>query len=188
MSRHRSSIPQRIPFFVGCEGESEQSYVRLIGNLAAAEGASIHLEAVLLRPGGGDPCALVQLARRKLSEKRQKRGPFRAHYILLDDDLIGRAPQRDQRAQVIANEAGMRFIWQSTCHEALLLRHLDGCAALRPMTTALAKAALLQRWPDYQQGISAVELAKRIDTAAVRRAAGVESELAQFLGTIGFPL
>lgn len=188
MTGRRPLIPQRVPFFVGCEGESEQSYVRLLGNLAEAEGVLVHLEAVLLRPGGGDPCALVELARRKLSEKRQKRGRFFAQFILLDDDLMGKMPLRDQRAQAIAREGRMRFVWQRTCHEALLLRHLDGCATLRPPTTALAKAELLQRWPDYQQGMSASELEKRIGAAAVRRAAAVEPELAELLQTIGIAL
>lgn len=188
MSRSRSFIPQRIPFFIGCEGESEQSYVRLIANLAAAEDIHIHLEAVLLRPGGGDPCALTELAERKYAEKKRSRGAFRAQFILLDDDRVGQNPARDQRARTIANQAELRFIWQSSCHEALLLRHLDGCATLRPVTTSLAEAALRQRWPDYEKGMSAVDLAKRIDAAAVRRAADVEPELAAFLEAIGFEL
>lgn len=188
MSHQRSFIPQRIPFFIGCEGESEQSYIRFIANLAAAENVHLHLEAVLLRPGGGDPCALTELAKRKYTEKKRSRGAFRAQFILLDDDLIGQNPARDQRAHVVANQAELRFIWQSSCHEALLLRHLDGCATLRPATTPLAEAALRQRWPDYAKGMSAVDLAKRIDAAGVRRAAAVEPELTTFLQTIGFQL
>lgn len=119
---------------------------------------------------------------------KRSRGAFRAQFILLDDDLIGQNPVRDQRAHGIANQAGFQFFWQSSCHEALLLRHLDGCATLRPATTPLAEAALRHRWPEYTKGMSAADLAKRIDAAGVRRAAAVEPELATFLQAIDFQL
>ncbi len=186
MSHPRPSIAQRTRYFIGCEGESEQSYVRLVGNIAESQGNPIHLDPVLLRPGGGDPCALVELAARKLSERTRNRGRFQAQFILLDDDCLGKVPERDDRAHRIADEAGFEFIWQSTCHEALLLRHIDGCAALRPATTALAQAALRQRWPTYAKGMSAIELGKMIDAKAVGRAAQVEPKLEAFLNTINF--
>jgi len=77
-------------------------------------------------------------------------------------------------------------IWQTPCHEALLLRHLDGCQQLRPPTSPQALAELRQRWPEYVKGMPAFRLADRIDNAAIRRALQVETELAGFLADLGY--
>ena len=184
--RRRPFIRQRTPIFVGCEGESERSYVTLLGRIADQAGLSVHLDPVLLRPGGGDPCALVELAVKRLKEKGRGRGtPYRARFIMLDDDRLGQSAERDARAHSLAAQAKLIFLWQSPCHEALLLRHLADCAALRPPTTPIAEAALRQRWPDYGKGMAAAQLARRLDVAAVRRAAAVEPTFAEFVSTIG---
>ena len=186
MSRGRPKIRQRMPIFVGCEGESERGYVALLDRLAEQQGLAIHLDSVLLRPGGGDPCSLIELAARKLAEKLRKRGvQYHAKVVLLDQDLLGRVPDRDNREFQIAAQAGIRLIWQSPCHEALLLRHLEGCQTLRPLTTPLAVAQLRREWPAYEKGMAAAELAGHLDLMAIRRAAEVEPELSILLQTIG---
>lgn len=186
MNRRRSLIQQRTPIFVGCEGESERSYIALLGRLADHAGLAVHLDAVLLRPGGGDPCSLIELAARKLAEKMRKRtSHYHAAFVLLDSDLLGRIPSRDQRGLQIASDAGLQLIWQTPCHEALLLRHLEDCQTLRPPTTQLAQAQLLQRWPTYEKGMAAAQLALRLDHLALHRAAAVETDLAIMLQVIG---
>lgn len=186
MTRQRPNIRQRKPIFVGCEGESERGYIALLGRLAEAEGLAIHLDPVLLKPGGGDPCGLIELAARKLAEKVRARGiQYHAKLVLLDQDLVGKVPGRDARGIQIAVEAGLQLIWQSPCHEAVLLRHLEHCQALRPPTTPLAEAQLRQRWPAYEKGMAAAQLAVRLDLASVQRAALVEPALANLLQIIG---
>ena len=186
MRRHRPNVPQRKPIFVGCEGESERGYVAFLGRIAEQEGVAIHLDAVLLRPGGGDPCGLIELADRKLAEKVRTRGVhYHAKLVLLDDDLLGKVPNRDARGLQVAARSGLQLIWQSPCHEAFLLRHLVACQGLRPPTTVLAHDQLLNRWPTYSKGMAAAQLAAHLDLLALHRAAVVEPGLAQLLQIIG---
>jgi hypothetical protein len=68
--RRRPTIPQRRRIFLGCEGESERSYSALLNQVALEErNLHIALDVELLRPGGGDPLALVQLACRLIERK-----------------------------------------------------------------------------------------------------------------------
>lgn len=180
----RIVVPRR-RLFVGCEGESEQGYVALLARLAEAARLPVHLDAVLLRPGGGDPLGLVELAAKRVAERAKKHGAYEARFVLLDDDKLGTAPARDARIEAVRAGAQIQLIWQRTCHEALLLRHLDGCAQRRPASTALAMVALNQEWPAYKKGMAASRLAERIDQAAVGRVAPVEPELATLLGQAG---
>ncbi|MGO6694436.1 hypothetical protein ACCS54_20525 [Rhizobium johnstonii] len=67
--KRRITIPQRKRTFLGCEGESEQSYGALLARIVGKQKTDFFLDTVLLRPGGGDPLALVELA-----EKKKKQG------------------------------------------------------------------------------------------------------------------
>lgn len=186
MIRRRPNIQQRKPIFVGCEGESERGYIAFLGRLAEQEGLAIHLDPVLLKPGGGDPCGLIELAARKLSERVRARGiQYHAKLVLLDQDLVGQVPARDARGFQTANKFGLQLIWQSPCHEAVLLRHLEHCETLRPPSAPIAEEQLRQRWPAYEKGMAAAKLGARLDLAAVRRAAVVEPDLAMLLQIIG---
>lgn len=186
MRRPRRIILQRRRMFIGCEGESEQSYVALLARLADAQGLRVFLDAVLLQPGGGDPLAIVERAAQRLRERESKRGePYEGRFVLLDDDKRGQAPQRDQRIPAVAAQAQMYLIWQRPCHEALLLRHLVGCANLRPITTPAAGQQLTGRWPGYAKATPAARLAEQLDQPALTRAAAVEPDLAVLLAAIG---
>jgi len=186
MSRPRPFRPQRAPIFIGCEGESERGYVAFLGRLVEEAGLAIHLHPVVLQPGGGDPLAIVERAETRLWERRRKRQTvYVAQFVMLDRDKWGQAPARDAQVAVVAARAGLQLIWQQPCHEALLLRHLDACAALRPQTSSLADTGLRQRWPDYSKPMDGAKLAKRLDHAALLRAIAVEPELALMIKTIG---
>jgi hypothetical protein len=63
MRRRPTVRPQRRPIFLGCEGESERGYGRLIGRLCDETRRDLYLDVTLLRLGGGDPLALVEMAR-----------------------------------------------------------------------------------------------------------------------------
>jgi hypothetical protein len=185
MSRRRPFRPQRVPFFIGCEGESERGYVAFLGRLAEQAGLAVHLDPLVLQPGGGDPLAIVELAVKRLSQGRRKQTDYAAKFVMLDRDKWGQAPARDAQVAGVAARAGLSLIWQDPCHEAMLLRHLEGCAAQRPQATALAEVALRQRWPDYSKPMDGAGLARRLDHAAVLRAITVERELALMINMIG---
>jgi hypothetical protein len=184
--RRRVVIPQRKRIFLGCEGESEQSYGALLSRVVEEQHKRSFLDTVLLRPGGGDPLALVQLAAGKLKQRQKKGGEYAAAYVLLDSDKTGAAPQRDQQAAALAQTSGLVLIWQEPCHEALLLRHLQNCEQLRPQTTALAISTLKQRWPNYTKGMPASKLAGTLSASELRRVRVVENALNQLLTELEF--
>lgn len=189
IGRRRAARPQRARIFAGCEGESEQGYFALLQRLADAAGLALHLDTVVLQPGGGDPLAIVELAVRRMTQReRQSGAPYTHRAILLDADKRGQKPQRDVRAAVIAAGAGITLIWQEPCHEAVLLRHLPNCAQLRPPLTPVACQQLVQRWPDYRKPMPAARLAQRIDAASLPQIRAVEGALAGFLVAIGLLL
>jgi hypothetical protein len=105
--------------------------------------------------------------------------------VILDDDKLGQTPQRDQRIAGVAADADLHVIWQNPCHEAVLLRHLEGCAQLRPSSTNLAGQQLAARWAGYEKAMPAARLAKRLDQAAIARAAAVEPNFAELFHVIG---
>jgi hypothetical protein len=86
----------------------------------------------------------------------------------------------------IAQAAGLHLLWQEPCHEALLLRHLEGCQTLRPQSPAAALDELMRRWPDFSKGSSADRLSIRIGAQQIAAAASVEPSLREFLDAIGF--
>ena len=97
----RPFIPQRRRVFLGCEGESERGYGARLGELLQLTGLAVHLDTVLLRPGGGDPLALVELAVQRIRDLESKRGPYAIRAVLLDANGIGQM-LRDARMTSIA--------------------------------------------------------------------------------------
>ena len=88
---------------------------------------------------------------------------------------IAPSSARDARIQ--------HLIWQAPDHEAVLLRHLEGCANRQP-PAGQSRTALRREWDDYyEKGVSA--LGARIGIEDIRRACAVEAELNAFLRAIG---
>jgi hypothetical protein len=185
MSRLR--IQQRTRIYLGCEGQSEQSYGARLSQIAEAAGLHLYFDNDVLQPGGGDPLALVELAIRRVKQKEAKRGVFAFRAILLDRDRIGITPERDAQIGQLENRHRLHLIWQEPCHEGFLLRHLEGHQTARPFTSDLAAQALKAAWAEYQKALPAIHLAGRIDLQSLRRASSVEAALAAFLDQIGLP-
>jgi hypothetical protein len=188
MRYRRLARPQRRPIFLGCEGESERAYGTLLGRLIEEYRHDLHFDVVLLKPGGGDPLTLVERACGRVAENERKRDiRYAIRALLLDADRRGQSSQRDTQMFALAQGERLRLIWQEPCHEALLLRHLEGCQGLRPPSPAVAMEALRRRWPEYVKGTSAVQLAKRISVREVAWADSVKPSLREFLDDIKFP-
>jgi hypothetical protein len=181
MSGRRTIIPQRTPIFLGCEGDSEQAYGQVLNDLLRDAKKPIHLEVVNLNPGAGDPIARLKRAAQEIARRSPRRSEFHIKRILMDSDQIIGDAQRRREAEQLAAERGITIIWQEPCHEAMLLRHLEGFAQHKPPTSALAMTALKAAWPSYQKPMTKLHLSKRIDFEAIQRAAAVEPSLGTFL-------
>ena len=181
--------PEEMRFFVGCEGNSEAEYAKLLGDFAKQFGAPAHLVIRRLFPGAGAPLARIKLAAKALERPVQKRRmPYAGRFILLDRDQIQDDRRMVEDAERLAGAHDIKLIWQEPCHEALLLRHLSGHAGDRPPTCGNAASMLRAVWPKYKKPMSAAGLSQRIDRAGLRRAAAVEPGLREFLDAIGLDL
>jgi hypothetical protein len=185
MTRRRPIREPKKPVFLGCEGESEVAYGQLLNDLLESADVAVHLQVEALIPGAGDPLARIQLALKRIPERERRRVRFWLKVILMDADQAAREPQRAAEARRLAAQHDLRLIWQKPCHEAVLLRHMPDRSSRRPPTCLYAQRALMQVWPEYEKPMARVQLAKRINLEAVRRAAGVEPELRTFLEDIG---
>lgn len=184
MSRLRPPpVAPRRRIFLGCEGESEQSYAVLLQRLMEARPDPVHIDAVLLR--AGDAAGVIEAALDAL-RRRTAKGAYAVRAVLLDSDTRTVAPTRISSAELEASKAKLHLIWQVPCHEALLLRHLEGHDTRQPQTSAHSWAELQRAWPEYRKALPARGLASRIDRTAVLRAAEMEAGLRAFLDMIGF--
>lgn len=181
MRTRRPIIVQRTPIFFGCEGESEQGYGQLLNDLLRAADIPVHLEVVNLNPGAGDPIARLRRAQQEIARRRRRRSEFEGKLVLMDSDQVDGNAHRRQQAQQLANDLGLRIIWQEPCHEAFLLRHLDGYEQNRPPTAQAAINALRAAWPEYEKPMTKIRLSRRIGMPEVQRVASVEAVLADFL-------
>ena len=179
--RRPPHIPQRRPVYIGCEGMSEVSYAGLLQDMLRDADLPVHLVVEELGPGAGDPLARIERAVCRLSHLRRTRTVPAERFALLDSDQTIRDPQRAERACRVAADNNIIIVWQHTCFEAVLLRHLQDRATRQPPDTSEAARALKREWPDYQKPMPRAALARRIDRAAVLRAAAVEPKLAILL-------
>jgi len=183
----RPQIPQRTRIFIGCEGDSERSYVRLLQDFAdECENLHIHFDAHLLQPGAGDPLELIRRANERLRHG-ERHGPYTERAALIDQQGFGQNHRRDQQCRHLARQLSIDLILQNPDHEALLLHHLPGCQTRRP-PQGQSLVALRAEWPDYRKGRSHLWLSERLDLIALQRACSVEHALGRFLRRLGFPV
>lgn len=185
MKSRRPPILQRVPVFLGCEGESEQAYGQLLNQLLRDQGHHIHLEVVPLTPGAGDPVARLLRAAQEIKRRAERRAAFRLKAVIMDSDQVLHDESRRRQAGDLARKLNIRIIWQEPCHEAMLLRHVPMFAQRRPQTSVDAASALLRAWPEYRKPMTRSQLSARITFDDIQRAALVEPGLAAFLQDIG---
>jgi hypothetical protein len=185
MTRRPPHIPQRRPVYIGCEGASEVSYAGFLQDLIRDAALPVHLVIEELGPGAGDPQTRIEMAIRRLDQLRRKRTAPAERFALLDFDQAEANVPRADRARQLAAEHDITIVWQRPCFEAVLLRHLPGRAAHRPVDSQRAQQALLREWAEYEKPMTRAQLAQRIDHAAVLRAAAVEPDISGLLRCIG---
>ena len=181
MRTRRGHIQPRIRYFVGCEGESEQSYVQVLQRLCDTQGRHVHLNAEPLR--GGDALARLEIIERQM-QRYERRGTFAAKFALLDADQRVLAPERAAQADRLAASLGVTVIWQQPCHEALLASHFAN-AHRNPGSAEDALQYLQSLWPEYRKAMTARQVSQRIDFDGITRASGQNPELGRMLSAIG---
>ncbi len=123
---------------------------------------------------------MIKRAAQLIAEIEKRRERFAVKAVLLDRG----APDKQQEATRLSRKCGIEhLIWQDPDHEAFLLRHLPQCRDLRPPTGDTIQALSL-RWPGYHKGMTADELAARIDHVGLRQACAVEPDLREFLRAV----
>jgi hypothetical protein len=182
----RRIISSRRPVFLGCEGESEQAYCIVLGDIIKQTVNNVHLEATLLGEGAGSPLAKIKKAIKKIEQYERTRSKFWKKAVLIDSDLIDENVEQKTQTENLASSHGIRIIWQQPCHEAFLLRHLPNCSQLRPPTTVLANRELVTKWQNYQKPMSRIEIAKSINRVGLTQAISVEAEFKEFLDELGW--
>ncbi len=181
MKTRPGHITPRRRYFVGCEGESEQSYVQVLQGLCDEAGLHVHLLGELLP--GGDALSRMEAASRRLPRLLQ-RGAISGRFALLDTDQRRLIPERADQADRLARKLRVTVIWQRPCHEGLLAKHFAG-ANRQPQTADDALAYLRTFWPDYLKAMTAMKVKTRIDLLAVQQGAAQIPELRQLLAAIG---
>lgn len=183
--RRRPIRPQRVPVFIGCEGQSEVAYAAWLRNQVRDRDLAYHLELADLGRGAGDPLARVEMAIERVERWERNREQFAGRFIFLDTDQLAISRARAQDARTRAEESGFVIIWQEPTHEAFLLRHLEGHLTKRPATKRLADQALVKVWADYQKPRTPEQLEQRLQLEGAYRVSGTLPELDNLLRAIG---
>ena len=181
----RSARPIRTRIFLGCQGESERSYAKLLHQLVENT-HKLHIDAILLNPGAGDPLATVERAISLCRDRENKYGKYKTKAVLLDADQMGLCPERDNQVKPLAARNNMSLIWQKPCHEGFLLRHFPECYSHQPPTANDAMERLRKCWPNYQKGMPASSLAGQINLSTIQAVCSVETDLATFLAALKY--
>lgn len=185
MSRHRR-IPKRPRFYVGCEGQSEVSYVALIRDLCEERDVRVNVDPDNL--SSGDPLSRVEEAIRRIRHKEAGLETFKACFLLLDSDQAQANQPKAEQAIRLAKGHGIVLIWQQPCHEGFLLRHLAGHENDQPANATLAERALKKVWSEYSKPMDKRDLARKLALPDIARAARGAPALAKFLSELGLAL
>ena len=176
---------QRRRFFVACEGESEESFIKWISGLAEARNLNLHLHPVNLE-GGGFRKMLEQAVMREARERKQN-GPFRGRFLLLDADRVADDPWSIEKLRTEAGQNGFTTILQQPNFEGVLLRMHEGCER-DFLCKAATESRLKSRWPHYRKAMDALELARKFNLEDLLRAGRADPFLAELLKRLGFAI
>ncbi len=178
----KGSIQQRTRIFIAAEGESEQSFVKWLQQLADEQGLHIHLDCQIL-DGGGYKTMFERTVRERVRKER-----FRAKFsiLLVDRD---RADRGDDGWTLLhlkqkAAKEKIKVCLQCPNLEGILLRMLPNNEQLHP-SAAKTHSQLCQVWSNYQKPADARMLAAKFSLNDLLRVAKVDLELNTLLSMIG---
>ena len=174
-----ATIRRRI--FVGCEGASERSYARWLQNLSDERDKSLHFDAHDM--GGGDPLSIVKCSVKKLRHQEKMRGKYYRKLVMIDTDSLLNRHNLDKEIRDICIKNDILILGQEFIHEAVLLRHLDGCEKLRPSKEATLPK-LKKKWPDYRKPVDGQTLARKLSFDGFCRMLKVEEDFNTALSDI----
>ena len=175
----------RTRYLLAVEGESEQSFVKWVQDLADDADLNVHLQCRVLS-GGGYSSMLREAANFKKRDENQK-GAFKQAFLLADEDRA-RQPHPDWSIVRLRREAaskGLILCGQKPKFEGLLLRMLPGRERI-VLDAANVDAQLRVLLPGYKKPTDAQSLARMFTLDDLMRVAGVEPDLMRVLSTIGF--
>lgn len=175
-------IPKRARHFIGCEGQSEQSYAKLLGIKAEEEGLWLHLD--IFDAKGGDPLSIVEACIKQHARKVRDAGKFVTSAILLDGDRFGDDLNRDLKARALAGRAGVRLVVMDFDFECHLYRHVDG-KQHDHIGAGNSLNSVKSVWPDYSKPADAKWLNERLTLMDIRRASTTHMEFLAMLQGIG---
>ncbi len=159
---------KRKRIFLGCEGESERSYGALIQSFAEEENLNIHIERCVL--SGGDPKKLVYKTINVLKNKKPKlNNDYIAKFVLMDTDRF--ESNTEFEITELAENHNITLLKQKICFESVLIRHFEPHLDDKPSSSSDALQKLKKIWPEYEKGLSADELNKRIAFKNIKYAA-----------------
>ena len=180
----RQLIPLRKRFFLGCEGESERSYVKFLYDLAKSKDKAVHLDAQLLREG--DPLSRIEFAIKIVKKSEIEHGRYSAKFVILDHDQYGLDPRRTRRAEDISKENEIAIVWQRPDHEGFLCRHFEHLRDRQILNKREATSTLEVAWPNYEKNQTAIQIQKILSIKHVLGAADTLPEFKRLLAAIGF--
>ncbi len=180
----RQLIPLRKRFFVGCEGESERSYVKFLYELAKSEDKAVHLDAHLLKEG--DPLSRIEFAIKLVKRSQNVHGRYSAKFVILDYDQYGLDPRRTRRAEDMAKENEIAIVWQRPDHEGFLCRHFEYLRDRQILNKRESSSTLEVAWPNYAKNQTAIQIQKILSIKNVLGAADALPEFKRLLAAIGF--
>lgn len=173
---------EKTRFFIGAEGEGEQSFVKWIQQLCDKQGLSVYLDCKNL--AGGGYSSLVKKAAIHRDQRLEK-GVYKACFLFADTD---RSTTGDWTLERFRSEAAAKDLVLCCQHpklEALFVRLHPGKESATIPTTAAASQQLQTLWATYEKPADAFTLARRFSLDDLLRAAGAQPELKEFLKTIG---
>ena len=179
----RQTIPLRKRFFVGCEGQSEQSYVKFLYELANSCHKSVHLDARVLKEG--DPLARLEFAIKIIRQAEASHGKYVAKFAMLDFDQYHLDPQRSRIAENLSEENGIKLLWQRPDHEGFLCRHFNHLGNRHILDKKESLAILQHAWGTYRKPLPATQIGKTLDMEHVLRAAEVLPDFKRLIIAIG---
>lgn len=173
----RPKIPKRSPYFIGCEGDGDQSYVLWLQMLADETGLHISLDARNL--GGGGYKSMLNAAVKKKAD-----GKYIASFMIVDADRAGR--DGEWTVTELRTKAAIHNI-QVCLHrpslEGLFWRMFPGNETSIPNANN-AEALLKKVWTNYSKPMNARELKRQFNLVDIIRVSNHDSDVEFLMRTV----